>query len=534
MKRILLAISFLITCFFLNAQIVITEINYNTPGAVDSLDFIEIYNNSGSPINISGWKFKKAITHTIGTATINANQYQVFCYDSLAFLRNFGFSANQWRSNALSNSADSLVLENSTGTVIDFVYYTDASPWPTLADGEGPSMVLCNPSSDNNVASNWTYGGTPTGIIVAGKEIYAHPNAGCSLTDIAPPIPFSAFETSATTVEVYFNEAVNTTATNVSNYTGLGTVTSAVRNGSNDIVTLTLATPLVIGKYYVLTVNNVQDLTSNAMSVPRTFNIVFNNVIASVAMEEIYYNDPFLNDTLEFVEIVNYGTSNVELGGYWFDKGIKLRLPEKTLAPNEYYVVAKDSLLIYLSYGVQAKQWSSGGLGNTSESITLTNSLFQVIDSFYYSTAALTSTNGTGASLVVCPPYTNLRSYNDNIVNWTAEIARSDNANLRVVGGRNTIVSPGRYNCQTNGIESNELDFFQITPNATSTSIELVSTFEGMLNATLYNAIGGIESTFVVQHATNIYDLSSIAKGMHLLQIEIPNLGSKTFKIFKY
>ncbi len=534
MKKLFLLTSLTFILWSIKAQIVITEINYNTPGAVDSLDFIEIYNNSGAPVNITGWKFKKAISHTIGSLTLNAGQYHVFCYDSIAFERAFGFSANQWRNSALGNSSDSVFLENASGTLMDYVVYKDIAPWPILADGEGPSLALCDANLDNSIGSNWTYGATPTGIIVSGKEIYAHPMAGCPLTDIAPPIPYSANETSTTTVEVFFNEAVNTTATNVANYTGLGTITSAVRNGSNDIVTLTLATPLVIGKYYVLSVDNIEDLATNAMTTPRYFNIVFNNTLGTVAMDELYYDDPFLNDTLEFIEIVNYGGSDVAIGGYWFDKGVNLRLPEKTLIPNEKYVVAKDSLLIYVAYGIQAKQWSSGGLGNTTESITLTNSLFQVIDSMYYNTATLTSTNGTGASLVVCPPYSNLNTYNNNLSNWTAEIPRTDNMNSYVVGGRTTIVSPNRTNCEATFIENLLSTNIELYPNSTSNFIHVLNNSNELYELKIFDAIGSQKNTIYLNTGNNIIDLSNYSNGMYYFQISSASLLNQTYKIIKF
>lgn len=532
MKYLYTLAFFTFVLFQSKAQIVITEINYNTPGSVDSLDFIELYNNSSSAVNLNGWKFKKAITSTIGNITINPGSYKVFCYDSLAFYRNFSMSANQWRSNALSNSTDSIHLEDAGGTIIDRVYYTDAAPWPILADGEGPSLALCNPSLDNNIGSNWTYGASPTGIVIAGKEIYAHPGSGCPATDIMPPIPYSANETAVNTVQVYFNEAVNSSAENVANYSGLGTVTSAARNMTNDMVTLTLSTPLTIGTYYVLSVNGIQDMNGNTQTLARAFNIVFNNTLGTVAIDEVYYNDPFLNDTLEFVEIVNYGSSPVAIGGYRFNKGISIRIPQKTLAPNEYYVVAKDSLLIYRSYGVVSSKWSSGGLGNVAEVLILTNSLYQTVDSFSYDSTGLSSTNGTGASLVICPSYTDLKNYNDVQSRWTAEIPRSDNANSRVVGGRTTIVSPGRYNCETNNISDFVIEGLNIYPTLSNGLINI----EHFEDAAIQIDIFDIHGKLIMQHqhvkqqeSINIHTLES---GMYLLVVYAKN-KTQTFKIIK-
>ncbi|MBK7938801.1 MAG: lamin tail domain-containing protein [Lewinellaceae bacterium] len=54
-----------LTCFFFlvfvaHAQIVITEIMFNPPpSGADTLEYIELYNNSGSAVDVSNWHFTR-------------------------------------------------------------------------------------------------------------------------------------------------------------------------------------------------------------------------------------------------------------------------------------------------------------------------------------------------------------------------------------------------------------------------------------------------------------------------------------------
>jgi hypothetical protein len=69
----------------------------------------------------------------------------------------------------LSNGGELITLSSSSGAVIRSFIYDDIAPWPTAADGAGPSLVLMNPqtSPDHALAQNWrasvTPGGSPGG-----------------------------------------------------------------------------------------------------------------------------------------------------------------------------------------------------------------------------------------------------------------------------------------------------------------------------------------------------------------------------------
>lgn len=186
MKKTILTFSCFL-CFLLSihAQMVITEIMYNPPpSGTDTLEYIELYNNTNGPVNISGWHFTEGVTFTFpANTTVPANGYVVVTENLDYFSARFpAVTAFLW-DGALTNSGEDVKLTTADSSqVVDLVDYLNAAPWPTEANGMGASLVLCDPNSDNNVAANWKAATTSTGVFIAGIEVLANPGAasGCS------------------------------------------------------------------------------------------------------------------------------------------------------------------------------------------------------------------------------------------------------------------------------------------------------------------------------------------------------------------
>ncbi|MEO6039198.1 MAG: lamin tail domain-containing protein [Saprospiraceae bacterium] len=175
------------------AQIVITEIMYNPPEAgTDSLEYIELYNNTGTAVNVSNWTFSQGFAFTFPAgSSIGAGQYVTIAKSASAFQAAFGSAPTYvWdMGGALTNSpGEDIALHDGNGSQIDSVDYKNAAPWPTEAAGNGPSIVLCDPNSDNNVGTNWQAATTPTGVFVGGKEVKGNPGAAASCGG-APTFP---------------------------------------------------------------------------------------------------------------------------------------------------------------------------------------------------------------------------------------------------------------------------------------------------------------------------------------------------------
>ncbi len=159
----------------------ITEINYNNPGN-DSLEFVEIRNLDTQPINVGGWKWARGLTGMMPSGLIlQAGDYAVFS-ESFSRVSSF-FSINALPLiGTISNGGMTIAYTNSLGVLIDSVQYSSLLPWDTMANGHGPSLVLCNESSNNDVAANWAAATTFVGLFNTTDSIFANPMNNCALT----------------------------------------------------------------------------------------------------------------------------------------------------------------------------------------------------------------------------------------------------------------------------------------------------------------------------------------------------------------
>ena len=156
-------------------DIVITEINYNNPGAgTDNYEYIELYNNGSAAIDMEGWSLSTAVDFTFPAFTLDAGAYVVVANNAAAFEAAFGITPFQF-TGALNNTGETIVLSDASGAMADMVAYSSSSPWPGSANGSGPSLSLCDVNSDNNDVANWAASITPTGFSVDGVEILATP-----------------------------------------------------------------------------------------------------------------------------------------------------------------------------------------------------------------------------------------------------------------------------------------------------------------------------------------------------------------------
>lgn len=160
---------------YAGSDLVISEIMYNAGTGTDSLEFIEIYNRSSQAIPMGGLRLSRSAAGVLAVHTLPGQGLYIIAADSLRAGRFYGKSFQQWGSGFLNNGGAAIVLSNSAGVVLDSVNYDDAAPWPTAADGTGPSLELRDVNTDNNLGSNWGASTTMTGRSIAGAAIFASP-----------------------------------------------------------------------------------------------------------------------------------------------------------------------------------------------------------------------------------------------------------------------------------------------------------------------------------------------------------------------
>ena len=145
-----------------NPNLVINEINYNSSDDFDTGDWVELYNQSNSNLDVSNWVMKDdnddhIFEFPLGTV-MSAEGFLILTRDQTNFLAfhpdvshvigDFDFG--------LSSGGDAVRLFDADGNLVDIVNYLPEAPWPVLPNGEGFTLELLSPDLDNSLPENWS------------------------------------------------------------------------------------------------------------------------------------------------------------------------------------------------------------------------------------------------------------------------------------------------------------------------------------------------------------------------------------------
>jgi len=164
---------------------------------------------------------------------------------------------------------------------------------------------------------------------------------------------------------------------------------------------------------------------------------------SQIVINEILYNDPGSGtDIEEFIELHNIGATAVNLLDYTFTEGVNHTFTGGMIPAGGYFVIAVDSTAFHNAFGMAPDAtWTSGGLSNGGEDITLYDNNGVFVDSVNYDDAAPWSTDadGLGASLQLCDPLTD----NNDGANWGIS---NIGTGLSVTGVDSLYATPGMVN----------------------------------------------------------------------------------------
>ncbi len=156
----------------------ITEIHYNPPTRDGDCEFVELYNESCTVADLSGFRFARGLHYVFPDGTrLNPGGYLVLAVNAAAFKARYGFDPDGVYTGRLDSGGEALTLENDAWStdasggdldsgcrVIDLTY-NDRGKWPSACDGTGHSLCLRDPFLDAGDADNWApspaLGGTP-------------------------------------------------------------------------------------------------------------------------------------------------------------------------------------------------------------------------------------------------------------------------------------------------------------------------------------------------------------------------------------
>jgi hypothetical protein len=170
----------------LTGPVAINEINYNSALDFNTEDWIEFYNTTDNTIDLSGWIFKDSNdNHTFifpANTSLPSHGYIVICRDRNAFTQLFPSVSNYLGdfNFGLSSDGELVRLCDTQGNLVDSLTYVVQSPWPTEPNGNGPTLTLKDPCSDNSLPDNWAASanhGTPGEINDVYNE-FIESNAG--------------------------------------------------------------------------------------------------------------------------------------------------------------------------------------------------------------------------------------------------------------------------------------------------------------------------------------------------------------------
>ncbi|MGE3652680.1 MAG: lamin tail domain-containing protein [Flavobacteriales bacterium] len=336
--------------------------------------------------------------------------------------------------------------------------------------------------------------------------------------DTQPPIIDSVVVLNANNIDVYFNETVElSTSQTIGNYlvnNGLGNPISATRDlTDSSMVHLSFATPFTNGLTNTITVNNVQDLSTNLMvNATKTFTYV---VIVVPNYRDVVINEIFADPTpqlglptVEFVELYNPSTSAYNLLGWQFVNTTTVKtLPNFILSPNSYVILCNSTdTALFTPYGSVIGISSFTALTNGGDSLTLLDNNNNLLDAVAYDISwyqdAVKSDGGW--TLEMINPTNNC----GGALNWIASIS-SDGG---TPGAQNSVysIAPDITAPQISSVMVNNLS--QITVNFNET----------MDSTSLANA------TITVSNGISVVSRIVLSKPDKIVLNLTPNLDSST------
>jgi hypothetical protein len=173
------------SCVLTVPNIHINEIHFNPNEYLGFTDltheFIEIHNNTSTPVSIAGWRLSGGVdcTFPIG-ASIPANGF-ILAAATAATYTGVGVPVYTYTDD-LNNVGENIRLYNASHILVDQVtYYSNC--WPVAADGNGPALELINYNFDNNQAISYCASGAVNGTPGIINSCYSDQIIGCTNSD---------------------------------------------------------------------------------------------------------------------------------------------------------------------------------------------------------------------------------------------------------------------------------------------------------------------------------------------------------------
>ena len=145
-----------------------SELHYNPSidqGSDSDFEFLELTNLDTVDVNLTGWSISEGLEFTFPEESwLPAGSYVVVTTAPMSY-SGLGYPVFDWGGGGLNNSGEMLALRAPNGAVVEYVQYSDHSPWDSAPDGQGPSLERLFLDGPAQEAGSWAasigVGGTP-------------------------------------------------------------------------------------------------------------------------------------------------------------------------------------------------------------------------------------------------------------------------------------------------------------------------------------------------------------------------------------
>ena len=151
-------------------SIAINEVNYHSTNGNDTLEYIELVNNTAQTVDLQGFEFVDGITFSFDESTpLAPGGFLVVCRNENAVRSAFGIGNTVGDYvGQLSNSGERVTLVDDNQNFVDSFRYGERGEWPVSADGLGFTLERISLDQPTDDPANWIDSGSgefepPTG-----------------------------------------------------------------------------------------------------------------------------------------------------------------------------------------------------------------------------------------------------------------------------------------------------------------------------------------------------------------------------------
>jgi len=360
-------------------------------------EFMELYNRSANPFDLSGWKLSdKTITGIFSALILLPEKYLIVASSAAASQFNaFGNVAGLQDFPSLNNDGDNLILQSPEGITIDSLTYTPE--WYHDVDKEegGWSLEIIDLQNPCGEEDNWTASEDPKGG-TPGKQN----SVNASKPDLTGPKLVSVVPIQPNQLELTWDEKLDKSSPKQGSFLITPSISFSRAHFADQTlrkIQLDLAANLQPGQLYRLKVQNVRDCNGNlseeefsqhGFALPEeadSLDIVINEILfnprpGGVDFVEVY------NNSSKFIDLNNWKLSNIENG---VPENVELiTSTDFILSPRSYLALTSDPGILKNNYpqGVETNffRTSVPSLPDDYGSIALLSDRGKIIDYFLY------------------------------------------------------------------------------------------------------------------------------------------------------